>query len=184
MRSTKKYQLVKGFPAYRVSNTGEVQSRWKMGAYHSEFVIKVRDVWKDVSLHLDPDKGYYTVNLRDGYGKGKTTLVHFLVAQAFIGPRPKGRIIRHLDGNPLNNNVSNLAYGTYKDNENDKHTCGTWFSRYVGSKLTYAQVLEIREKAKNKVKQTVLATEYNVSRPTITRIVNNSIWNNEGLSGI
>lgn len=46
--------------------------------------------------------------------------VHSLVALAFLGPRPPGYQVRHLDGNPLNNHVENLAYGTRSENQRDK----------------------------------------------------------------
>lgn len=38
--------------------------------------------------------------------------VHDLVAAAFIGPRPDGHDIIHLDGEPANLHVDNLAYVT------------------------------------------------------------------------
>lgn len=38
--------------------------------------------------------------------------VHRLVALVFIGPRPDGHEINHLDGNPSNNALSNLEYVT------------------------------------------------------------------------
>src|SRR5213596_1074117 len=56
-------------------------------------------------------RGYLTVELwRDG--KSKTVGVHQLVALAFLGPRPEKQEVRHLDGNPLNNHLTNLAHGT------------------------------------------------------------------------
>jgi hypothetical protein len=45
--------------------------------------------------------------------------VHRLVAEAFIGPLPTRHQTRHLDGNPLNNNLSNLTYGTVSENSYD-----------------------------------------------------------------
>lgn len=63
--------------------------------------------------------GYIPVSLRRD-GKGVSTYRHTLVAAAFIGPRPLGHQIRHLDGDPANNWSSNLAYGTQSDNEADK----------------------------------------------------------------
>lgn len=55
--------------------------------------------------------------------------IHRLVAKAFI-PNPKGHpIVRHLDGNPSNNNVWNLAWGTQKDNMHDAINSGTF--RYL-----------------------------------------------------
>ena len=52
-------------------------------------------------------------------GKCKMTDVHIIVAAAFIGPRPDGKVIRHLDGNMVNNSANNLAYGTPSENSRD-----------------------------------------------------------------
>lgn len=70
------------------------------------------------------EKGYCRVHLQvDGETKSKS--VHSLVAEVFIGPRPKGFQIRHLDGNKANNSFVNLAYGTAAQNEADKELHGT-----------------------------------------------------------
>lgn len=45
--------------------------------------------------------------------------VHYLVLLAFVGPRPEGLEVRHLDGNDLNNTLGNLAYGTSAENKAD-----------------------------------------------------------------
>lgn len=52
-------------------------------------------------------------------GKQRRHSVHSLVAAAFIGPRPEGLVIRHLDGDPQNNWAYNLAYGTQAENMQD-----------------------------------------------------------------
>ena len=55
----------------------------------------------------------------------KNAKVHHLVAEAFLGPRPEGLDIRHLDGDPLNNRADNLAYGTRSENIQDTVRHGT-----------------------------------------------------------
>lgn len=70
------------------------------------------------------DKGYCRVHLQIN-GETKSKSVHSLVAEVFIGPRPKGFQIRHLDGRKTNNSPSNLAYGTAAENEADKELHGT-----------------------------------------------------------
>jgi DNA-binding XRE family transcriptional regulator len=63
---------------------------------------------------------YLSVSLKDIDETGqKTIYIHKLVAQLFIGERPDGFVIRHLDGNKYNNHASNLAYGTPKQNYED-----------------------------------------------------------------
>lgn len=53
-------------------------------------------------------------------GKVKKVSVHSLVAEAFIGPRPDGEVVRHLDGDSQNNCAENLAYGSTHENALDQ----------------------------------------------------------------
>jgi len=50
---------------------------------------------------------------------------HRLVALAFLGPRPEGAVVRHLDGDPLRPHAENLAYGTKSENLVDQVAHGT-----------------------------------------------------------
>lgn len=50
--------------------------------------------------------------------------VHSMVAEAFHGPRPAGMVVRHLDGNSLNNTPGNLQYGTQVENMEDMRRHG------------------------------------------------------------
>lgn len=57
-----------------------------------------------------------------------TTQVHRIVMRAFAGPRPEGLEVRHLDGDPTNNGLTNLAYGTPLENASDQRLHGTNFN--------------------------------------------------------
>lgn len=64
------------------------------------------------------NKGYEFVCFKQS-GIRKNILVHRLVASAFI-PNPENKLeVNHKDGNPQNNNVSNLEWVT--PSENRKH---------------------------------------------------------------
>lgn len=57
---------------------------------------------------------------------GRTVyFVHRLVAAAFIGQCPDGMEVCHKDGDPANNRVGNLRYGTRSDNVQDMLRHGT-----------------------------------------------------------
>ncbi len=42
--------------------------------------------------------------------------IHHLVCEAFIGPRPAGAVVNHLDANKQNNCRSNLEYVSFREN--------------------------------------------------------------------
>lgn len=78
--------------------------------------IKVR-VYNDEYYYkeLNPSQtkaGYMQIGLE----KGKTIHVHTLVARAFIGPKPEGYEVDHIDFDKTNNTVKNLRYITIKEN--------------------------------------------------------------------
>jgi hypothetical protein len=58
-------------------------------------------------------------------GRKRTTQVHRLVLAAFVGPCPDGMECRHLDGNPANNRIENLCWGTRAENNADRVRHGT-----------------------------------------------------------
>lgn len=63
---------------------------------------------------------YLNVNLFKADGTRGTRKVHHLIALTFHGSRPfPGAVVRHLDDDPLNNHVSNLRWGTLKENAQD-----------------------------------------------------------------
>lgn len=93
------------------------------------------------------------------------SLVHQLVALTFLGPRPAGCDVRHLDGDPHNNSVENLAYGSRTDNILDVYRIGrAW------RKLTAEQALEIRRRLQRGERGVDLAREYGVGQACISSI--------------
>jgi hypothetical protein len=68
--------------------------------------------------------GYPMLGLKRDTGRVLVT-AHKVVMLAFKGPRPDGQVVRHLDGNPANNLVSNLVYGTQSENHLDSVRHGT-----------------------------------------------------------
>lgn len=98
--------------------------------YHVSSFGRVHSVFgrKKTGGILSPSpakRGGYPIVHFSKDGKKKTLTVHSLVAAAFLGPRPSGHDIRHLDGDPTNCNVGNLAYGTRTENILDAVRHGT-----------------------------------------------------------
>jgi hypothetical protein len=109
---------------YEVSDQGRVRSLDRV-------ILDSRGVtrrFRGVELTpVGPNENYLypTVFLRTGVRTTRrNTRVHVLVAGAFIGPRPVGHDVRHLNGNPGDNRLENLAYGTRSDNMQDASAHG------------------------------------------------------------
>jgi HNH endonuclease len=160
------FREIADFPGYRISKDGVVQSCWGRG----------RRDWRNGTWHpLKPvrrDGNYYAVNLhRDG--EKVSRYIHRLVLESFVEPRPPGMACRHLDGDPANNRLENLAWGTYAENEADKLRHGTLVrgSAAARSKLHEDQVLEIRRRRTEGVPILHLAANYGVSHQAIRAIV-------------
>lgn len=112
-------------------------------------------------------------------GEREQCCVHRLVVETFIGSCPEDMECRHLDGNSINNQLSNLKWGTKSDNERDKFLHGTdnCGIRNCNVKLTNAKVNKIRQLyATGKYTMRELAKEFNVTRPLIGYIINRIIW--------
>lgn len=103
---------------YEVSNTGRVRSLDRLTA-------DGRNIRGRILKHGKLPTGHEYVNLCK-QGKCVTTYVHRLVAKTFIGEPPEGTECCHNDGDPSNNNVENLRWGTPLENVADRQKHGRW----------------------------------------------------------
>lgn len=99
--------------------------------------------------------------------------VHRLLMAASIGRNlTRKEFVCHADGNPLNNNLSNLKLGSAKDNSRDKVRHNT-----NGTKLRNADVAEIRALSGRKSAKW-LAARYGVTVRHIRWILSGGRWAN------
>lgn len=82
--------------------------------------------------------GYLAVHIHMGDGRRKTVRIHRLVVEAFHGPSDLP-LVRHLDGNPRNNLLSNLAHGTHQENALDRVLHGRASNVNGNSKKTHCK---------------------------------------------
>lgn len=107
--------------------------------------------------------------------------VHFLVAQAFLGKRPRGKFPNHKDLDKTNNAASNLEWLTRKQNAQHALLNGRRGGRAMPgvengrAKLTEEQVKEIR-RLKGIVGQRALAALCGVSKTAIQLIHQGKHW--------
>lgn len=80
------------------------------------------------AMRLSPGQVLAGGTYKDGHkhvtlcreGKRRTFTIHGVIMLTFVGPRPEGLEIRHLNGIPDDNRVVNLAYGTALENAEDR----------------------------------------------------------------
>lgn len=129
-------------------------------------------------LKSDNITGYQRVLLIVS-GKQKPVLVHVAVALAFLGERPEGCEVNHIDTNKRNNHVSNLEYITHA--KNIEHAVANGLiphgNDHHKSILTDTQILEIRngyEHNSGSIRR--LASKYGVSANAIRSALQGKSW--------
>ena len=161
---------VEGFEGlYKVSPDGEVYSYAKIKGHHKGKILK-------------PQNGsyYLVVNLHKN-GVQKQYFIHKLVALAYIDNPLEYTIVNHIDGNKLNNKVTNLEWCNQSMNQQHAVDTGLWVvtdkhresaskQGKLARKLSFKQVQEIKELLKKEKKQGDIALLYGVSRGTIRNI--------------
>ena len=138
----------------------------------------IRHIKNGVLKQTQRNKGakYLCVHLSVN-GNAKVVSVHRLVAEAFLGPPPIGHEVRHLDGNPKNNFLNNIAWGTKKENRNDRTLHGRDNLPYgelaSWSKLTEKEVKLIKKSTDTSKN---LSIKFDVSPSTIDDIRRRRTW--------
>lgn len=179
---TEEWRAVPGYEGcYEVSDHGRVRSlsRRFLNSYNPPRLHRIdgRVLTTNHRRGGQGSAGYQSCTLSDAAGKRRDWSVHALVLLAFVGPRPEGQWVRHLDGDEDNNHLSNLAYGTPSENEADKvaHGDTPFGTREPHAKLTDDAVREIRRLA-GTVSQRALAAQFGVHQGVIWRVVNRRSW--------
>lgn len=112
------WKAIQGYDGYyEVSDSGLVRSvdrvipDKKLGSKR----LKGRIMKQSESVGKTRDSGYLVVNLRKNHAF-EVKLVHRIVAETFIA-NPLGLpTVNHKDGNKRNNNVANLEWASYSEN--------------------------------------------------------------------
>jgi hypothetical protein len=160
------YRPILGFPDYFISNEGTV--------------ISMRNGKFNVMKYDVSPKGYFRVKILKAEKESFGFHVHRLVLETFVGPCPDGMQTRHLDGNPSNNLVSNLAWGTALENCKDRIRHGNQFKipprrgeQNNTSKLTEQHVLTILTSPET---GRALAAKMNVTDTAVSLVRTGKTW--------
>jgi hypothetical protein len=150
------------------------------GLYEVSNLGRVKRIWKSQEKILKPtkeSKGYFTVTLCK-LGIKKTNHVAKLVTSTFIGIRPEGQEVRHLDSVKTNNRLDNLIYGTHTENQQDMAKAG---HSPRGTKCTFCKLAErdvklIRKYRKEGGKLKQIADHFDIKKCTVWSICKGKNW--------
>lgn len=171
------WRRVENWPAYEVSDQGRVRGYWQRGGYRREGYeprFKLEPIILSQSVGTND---YLRVNLRHP-GKVCVKHIHSLVLETFVGPRPEGLEGRHLDGDKFKNFLSNLCWGTPKENRLDAIRHGTFLmgGRHPNARLFESEVSEIRRLRETGLFLKTIAGTFDVSVVTVSRICSGKRW--------
>lgn len=147
---------------YSASETGHIWSHAK-------------NIWLSESK---VPQGYVSVCLKSN-GRQVTSQVHRLVASAWIGERPAGLDVNHINGVKNDNRPCNLEYMTRKENVAHAMRMGLMKPsktrlKHIGisqRKLSLEQAAEIQKLYADGHLQKHLAVQFGVSKTTIRNVI-------------
>lgn len=154
-------------PSYCVDKDGNVYSLFKSRGVRKLKIVKDKDGYGLVTLHLPS-------------GKQKVPRVHRLVAQAWIQNPDNKPTVNHINEDKLDNRVANLEWATSK--ENNHHSLTNVYKGLRGSNnvnatgLTEEDVLDIRMFYDNGIRVKDIKKLYKVAQSTIERIAYRKSW--------
>ena len=154
------YTPVPGYEMYGASKDGSIFSLWN---------------YKVMSPHIN--KYGYLQTIFHNQNQRKTVLIHRMILLTFVGESHLP--VNHIDGNKLNNDISNLEYCT--NQENIDHAIRTGLMDQKGenhhnSKLTEFDIIKIRRLYIQGTSQKELAEKFNIGQPHISSILLRKTW--------
>ena len=162
--------------SYQVSNMGRVRSVDRVVTFSDGSVRKYKGKVRKLSLDA---KGYEQVTLSNG-NRYNTKRVHRLVLETF---KPhvnmKDLQVNHMDGNKLNNHLTNLEWVTGRDNILHAYDTGLITNIGEGSPnaiLSNADVLEILQRLDAGESQRNIALDYGVGQRYISYVNTGGRW--------
>jgi len=166
------WKTITNFENYEVSNYGNVKRKECIIIYKNGY----KAFYKEKLLKKEVNRKMYERVTFSKFGITERFQVHRLVAIYFLENPDQKPCVNHIDGNGLNNNLSNLEWCTYSENE--KHSYNILGKINPIRKLKDIDVIYIKNnsiKGKNSnIKD--IAELFNVNVTTIYNVLKNKYY--------
>ncbi len=150
---------------YEASSLGRIRSvpRFRRALYGRMYLLKGK-----VLSPLIRRKGYVEFRLRVD-NRQRAATAHQLVSEAFLGPKPTGMQVNHINGVKADNRPGNLEYLTISANV--LHSFRVLSRK--NQKVSYEQAQEVRQLSRGGVSNRRIAEKFGVSKTHVWAIINN-----------
>jgi len=166
-----KYRYIDEYPGYRIGDNGSVWSR-----HNNRWGL--HNVWRELKPGILKSKDAKNYARKAVYlGRNRFRYVHHLVLEAFVGKRPKGYEACHKNGDPLDNNVDNLYWGSPSENDADQRRHGRKKGElHHAATLNNELVLEIRRRVSQGETHQSIANSLGIKRRNVGRVADRTRW--------
>lgn len=156
------WRKIKDFDNYMISSCGVIKSVQRIIKRFNGNIAHDKIVNERLLKPALSGNGYAFVCLRKD-NRHHNKRIHVTVAETFISERPEGLVINHIDGNKLNNDVSNLEYVSKQRNTQHYYQ----MNGKSHGKIKISEIPIIMQRVSNGEKVFKIAEQYNVSRNDI-----------------
>lgn len=166
---------IKGFTNYQVSSNGFVKSKKRVvliGGFPR--VRKERIMNQFITRY-----GYSFVRIVNDEGDAKNIFVHRIVASALISNPLSKPQVNHIDGNKLNNIISNLEWVTPSENQIHAYKAGLQNqngTRNHMAKISENDVVNIRKMYASGMRCSAIAKIYGTGKSNIWSVATRKTW--------
>lgn len=113
-------------------------------------------------------------------GKASVRRVSHLVTAAFLGEKPQGICVNHIDGDKANDNIENLEYVTHSENTAHAYRTGlipgNIGENHPSAVLTEVAVRDIRARLERGDLKKEIAADNGISASSVLKIERRITW--------
>ncbi len=166
---TEEWRSIPSWP-YEVSDLGRVRSLGGRKGSSPGRILKPQEAQSKGGAN------YERVWLK-AHPRNRFVLVHILVLETFVGPRPTpGHECNHKNGIKRDNRASNLEWATRSENIRHAFASGLNRPSYGNRRLTPEQVVQIRSRHAAGETTVALAKSFGVHNSNVGLIVRRRTW--------